>query len=57
MLDALAAARAEAGKFPEAVAAAAKAAALARPRQGPLAQAIQQRLKLYKAGKPYREQP
>jgi len=57
MLDALAAACAEAGKFPEAVAAATKAAALARPRQGPLAQAIQRRLKLYKAGKPYREQP
>ena len=57
LLDTLAAAYAEAGRFPEAVATAAKAEGLAEPRQKPLAETIRRRLELYKAGKPYREQP
>ena len=55
-LDTLAAAYAEAGRFPEAVAAAQQAAAVATARgQKELAAQIQTRLELYRAGKPYRE--
>jgi len=55
-LDALAAAYAEAGRFPDAVAAAKEAVALAAGR-GPkeLAAQIERRLALYQAGQPYRE--
>jgi tetratricopeptide (TPR) repeat protein len=53
-LDALAAAYAEAGRFPEAVATATTAAALAK---GGLAEEIQARLRLYRAGRPCRAGP
>ncbi len=56
LMDTLAAAYAEAGRFPEAVAVATKATALAEPSQKPLAEKIRRRLELYKAGKPYRQQ-
>jgi tetratricopeptide (TPR) repeat protein len=57
VLDTLAAAYAEAGRFPEAVATATKALQLVQPNQQPLADGIRQRLERYKAGKPYRVQP
>lgn len=57
-LDTLAAAYAEAGRLPEAIAAASKAIELAtRSGQGPLADSIRARLDLYRAGKPYHEVP
>ena len=56
LLDTLAAAYAEAGRFPEAVRTAEKALAAASQRENKaLSDGIQQRLKLYRAGKPYRE--
>ena len=56
VLDTQAAALAEAGKFPEAVKAAEKAVALARDAgQEKVAQDIQSRLALYRAGKAYHE--
>jgi hypothetical protein len=56
LLDTLAAAYAEAGRFPEAVQTAEKAlAAASRWDNKTLSDGIQQRLKLYRAGKPYRE--
>jgi Tfp pilus assembly protein PilF len=55
-LDTLAAAYAEAGRFPEAIQTAQKAAALAGAAgQKDLAAHIQERLNLYQAGHPYRE--
>jgi Flp pilus assembly protein TadD len=57
-LDALAAAYAEVGRFPEAVATAREAVALARQQQNHrLAGVIDGHLKLYEAGQPRREQP
>jgi Flp pilus assembly protein TadD len=57
-LDALAAAYAEVGRFPEAVATAREAVALARQQQNHrLAGVIDGHLKLYEAGQPLREQP
>lgn len=53
MLDTLAAALAEAGRFKEAVQRAEEALALADPVRK---KAIEERLKLYRAGKPYREE-
>jgi len=55
--DTLAAACAEAGRFDEAVAAATKALGLAEPTQKSLAEQIRRRLALYRAGRPYRNQP
>ena len=56
LVDALAAAYAEAGRFPEAVAAARDAAALAAALgKKTLAQEMEERRKLYEAGRPYRE--
>ena len=57
LLDTLAAAYAEAGRFPEAVKTATKALHLVRQRQESLAEGIRRRLELYKAHKPYRQQP
>ena len=60
ILDTLAAAYAEVGKFPEAVAAVSQALDLLHsrvPRKDPLVQNLQRRLELYQAGKPYREGP
>lgn len=55
-LDALAAAYAEAGNFPEAVSTAERAIELARAGGRPdLAREIQQRLALYRQGRPYRD--
>jgi Flp pilus assembly protein TadD len=55
-LDTLAAAYAEAGSFPEAVATAKEATALAKQNALPeLAAAIDERLKLYESRKPYHE--
>ena len=55
-VDALAAAYAEAGHFPEALAAARKALELARQRNDhALTDALLARIALYQAGKPYRE--
>ena len=57
-LDTLAAAYAEAQRFPKAVATAEEAVALAKSAiQEAPAEAIQSRLALYRAGKPYREPP
>jgi tetratricopeptide (TPR) repeat protein len=57
-IDALAAAYAEAGRFPEALATERKALDLAsRQNNQPLADALRARIALYKAGKPYRETP
>lgn len=56
LLDTLAAAYAEAGRFAEAVATAEEAVALAKSAQQPaLADDIQSHLALYRAGKSYRE--
>lgn len=58
MVDALAAAYAEAGRFPEAVQTAQKAGELAaQQNQAALQTAIAARRKLYEAGQPYRETP
>ena len=55
-LDALAAAHAEGGNFQEAVKVARRALELARQRRaGPTAAAIERRLRLYEAGKPFRQ--
>jgi tetratricopeptide (TPR) repeat protein len=57
-LDALAAAYAEAGRFPEATAAAEKAVAAAQAaHKADLAQAIAGRLALYREGRPFHEPP
>ena len=57
-LDALAAAYAEAGRFPEAAAAAEKAVAAAEAaHKADLAQAIAARLALYREGRPFHEPP
>jgi tetratricopeptide (TPR) repeat protein len=57
-LDTLAAAYAAAGRFPEAVAAAERAAELARATgQAQLAEVIRDRLRQYRAGRPYRAVP
>ena len=56
ILDTLAAAYAEAGRFPEAVTAARKALKLATQQHNQvLANAVQTRIALYEAGKPYRQ--
>ena len=56
ILDTLAAAYAEAGRFSEAVATAGKALDLAtQQRQQTLADGLRARLALYKAGKPFRQ--
>jgi len=56
LLDALAAAYAEAGRFDDAVAAATRAAALARDeRQIGVAEIIESRRELYRRGEPYRQ--
>ena len=55
ILDTLAAAYAEAGRFPEAVATLTKALELLTPRQDSLAEDLRGRFELYQAGKPYRE--
>ena len=57
LMDTLAAAYAEAGRFPEAIDTATKALGLAEPKQKSLAERIRRRLEQYKAGKPYRQQP
>ncbi|MGA2242990.1 MAG: tetratricopeptide repeat protein [Verrucomicrobiota bacterium] len=58
ILDTLAAAYAEAGRYPEAVEMAKRALNLtATQNNRPLAEAIQARLKLYEAGSPYHENP
>jgi tetratricopeptide (TPR) repeat protein len=58
ILDTLAAAYAEAGRFPEAVANAERALHLAEVRTNTiLAQSIRDRLKLYEANVPYHEKP
>ncbi len=58
MLDTLAAAYAEAEWFPEAVATARKALELARQQNNPaLAEAVQERITKYEAGRPYRQMP
>jgi spermidine synthase len=55
-LDTLAAAYAAAGRFPDAAITAGRAVRLAElTGQEPLAKAIQARLELYRAGRPYRE--
>ena len=55
-LDTLAAAYAEAGRFPEAVQSAERALALAtQQNQQSLAESIQAKIQLYKAGTPFRE--
>ncbi|MEW6305431.1 MAG: tetratricopeptide repeat protein [Verrucomicrobiota bacterium] len=54
-LDSLAAAYAETGRFGEAAATATKALEAARQQQLPMAAAIEQRLRLYQEGKPWRE--
>ena len=55
-LDALAAAYAEAGRFPEALAAAQEALELATQQNNrALADVLQARISLYEAGKPYRQ--
>ncbi len=56
VLDTLAAAYAESGWFPEALAAARKALQLAKQQNSPaLADALRARIALYEAGKPYRQ--
>jgi hypothetical protein len=56
VLDALAAACAETGRFPEARAAAEQALELARQcRDRPLADALPARIALYEAGQPYHQ--
>ncbi len=56
MLDTLAAAYAEAGRFPEAIRASRKAVDLASSRgQQELAKQMESRMRLYQAGRPYHE--
>jgi tetratricopeptide (TPR) repeat protein len=58
VLDTLAAAYAEAGRFPDALDAAQKALALAHgQRKGGLAEKIVSRIALYQGGRPYRDSP
>jgi tetratricopeptide (TPR) repeat protein len=58
VLDALAAAYAEAGWFPEALATARKALKVAKQQDArTLADAVQARIALYEAGRPYHEMP
>ena len=58
MLDTLAAAQADMGRYSEAVETARRAQALATAKgQTPLADAIETRIKLYRVGSPYREPP
>ncbi len=58
VLDTLAAAQAEAGRFPEALATARKALELARQQHNQaLADTLRTRIALYEAGKPYHEAP
>ena len=58
MLNTLAAAYAEAGRFPEALAAARKALNLATQQDNQtLADALYARIALYEAGEPYRQAP
>ena len=57
VLDALAAAYAEAGWFPEALAAAHKAVDFAQPNNQALLEGLRSRIALYEAGKPYRQPP
>lgn len=58
VLDALAAAYAEAGRFPEAAAIARKALELARHQDDqPLVDALRTRIARYESGKPYRQTP
>jgi tetratricopeptide (TPR) repeat protein len=58
MLDTLAAAYAEAGRFPEALQTARKALELARQQDEPaLAESLQAKIRLYQAGTPFRESP
>jgi tetratricopeptide (TPR) repeat protein len=57
MLDTLAAAQAEAGRYEEAVKTAKKAIALTPKELARMIADIKQRLALYKSGKPYRDQP
>jgi tetratricopeptide (TPR) repeat protein len=58
ILDTLAAAYAEAGRFPEAIATARQAAALsAEQNKNPLTDAIQNQLKLFEVNTPYHEKP
>jgi tetratricopeptide (TPR) repeat protein len=58
VLNTLAAAYAEAGRFPEALATARKALDLATQQHGqPLADVLRSRIRLYEAGKPYRQPP
>ena len=54
-VDTLGAAYAEAGQFPQAVAAAGRALALAVAQKNPQVEAIRARLKLYQGGTPYHE--
>ncbi len=56
-LDTLGAAYAEAGRFPQATAVARQAAVLAASRRPAAARQIEERSRLYAAGKPYREPP
>ena len=58
VLDVLAAAYAEAGRFPEAAATASKAMELATHQHNqPLANVLRTRIALYEAGRPYHETP
>ncbi|MGB2819416.1 MAG: fused MFS/spermidine synthase, partial [Phycisphaerae bacterium] len=57
LMDTLAAAYAEAGRFAEAIAAAEKALGLVKPPQKSLANGIRSRLALYRAGRAYRDEP
>ncbi len=58
VLDTLAAAYAEAGRFPEALATARQALELARQQNNPsLADAVRARIALYEAGQPFHERP
>lgn len=58
MLDTLAAAKAEVGRFAEAVTAARQALELARQQKRPaLVEALPARIALYQAGKPFRQPP
>jgi len=55
-LDTLAAAYAEAGRFPDAIAAARKALDLATQQHfGELVEALNAKIKVYEAGQPYRD--
>ena len=56
LMDALAAAYAESGRFKQAVDMAGRAASLAERQDGALAEQIRRRLKRYEAHEPYREE-